>query len=283
MTYQLRLYLFILIIFSTPAALLAQDYEYHPMLSDNFTASLGAMKSSNSFKMRAEAIIDPYRYDNKDIDFGDRLGVSDSSTFFNGNLRWKFGKKKKWYLSGQYFSNNATGSRILKEDIEWEDVVFREGTYAEAGVKLAVTRVFLGRSFYKNEKNDFGLGIGIHNLDLSAFIEGEVLINDQTTGKKKVAKGASQILPNIGSWYLFSPARNWLLHARVDWISANIGDYDGGLWNASAGIGYQAWRHVGFDLSWQYFNLHVDVDKPSWTGGANMTYSGPVLAVTFGW
>ncbi len=282
MNYRQNFALGALILLSVPSALLAQEYEFHPMISDNFTASLGAMKSSNSFEFRADPIAEPQPFA-PDIDFGDSLGVSSTSTFFNGQLRWKFGKSKKWSLSGQYFSNNATGNSTLEEDIEWEGIIFREGTFAEAGVKLAVTRAFIGRSFFKNKQNDFGLGVGIHNLDLSAYIEGEVIVNDETTGRQKEEVSASQILPNIGGWYNFSPARRWLLHARVDWISAKIGKYDGGLWNVSAGVNYQAWRHVGFDLSWQYFNLHVDVDKSDWYGGVNMTYSGPVLAVTFGW
>ena len=92
-----------------------------------------------------------------------------------------------------------------------------------------------------------------------------------------------QPLPNIGGWYNYSPAKKWLIHARVDWISANIGDYDGSLWNASLGVAYQPWRHVGFDLYWQYFGVDLKVDKDSWKGGANMDYSGPVLGMTFTW
>lgn len=274
--------IFVYIFSIAPLTLLAQEYDYHPFLSDTFSASLGYMNSSNSFKFRAEPIgaLEDF---GDDIDFGKSLGVSDSSAFFNGQLRWKFGSKKKWSLSGQYFSNNATGNSTLKEDVEWKEIIFREGTYVEAGTKLAVTRLFLGRSFYKNDQNDFGIGIGIHNLDLSASIEGEVIINDETTGLFKDEVSESQILPNIGAWYHFSPARRWLLHARVDWISANIGDYDGTLWNASAGISYQAWRHVGFDLYWQYFSLNLNVDSSDWVGGAEMTYSGPVLGVNFGW
>ena len=90
-------------------------------------------------------------------------------------------------------------------------------------------------------------------------------------------------LPNIGAWYGFSPAKDWLLHTRVDWIGASIGDYSGHMWNTSVGVGYQPWRHVGFDLAWQYFNVNISADKEDWKGGADMTYSGPVLSVTFGW
>ena len=271
------------ILLSTSSVLSAQDYEYHPALSDNFTAILGAMRSSNSFHMEADVprVGNPLPED--DIDFGDVLDVSQHSTLFNGQIRWKFGKTKKWSLWGQYFSNSAKGESVLTEDVEWDGLLFREGTFVGAGVKLAVTRVFVGRSFIKNAQHDFGVGAGLHNLDMDAFIEGEIIIDDETTGFQRAEVGDSQPLPNIGAWYNFSPARNWLLHARVDWISANIGDYDGGMWNTNIGVGYQAWRHVGFDLSWQYFNLNLQVDKDDWKGGADMTYSGPVFAMTFNW
>lgn len=269
-----------LILSAASTAATAQDYEYHPMLSDNFTASVGYMRSSNSFKFQADATSDL----GDDIDFDDALNVSDSSSLLNANLRWKFGSTRKWSIAAQYFSNDATGDAVLKEDVEWDGVTFRQGTNVGAGVKLAVTRLFLGRSFFKNEQNDFGLGVGLHNLDLSAYIEGEILINDETTGFRRVEVGDNQPLPNIGGWYNYSPARNWLLHARLDWISANIGDYDGGLWNSNIGVGYQIWRHVGIDLSWQYFKLNLDVeDEGEWVGGAKMTYSGPVFSVNFAW
>ena len=279
MKYRLSLILSTLLLTTLPAVVLAQGYEYHPALSDNFTATLGYMRSSNSFKFESDVIGDP----GDDIDFDEALNVSDHSSLFNGQLRWKFGSTRKWSIAGQYFSNNATGDAVLTEDIEWDGLDFKAGTNVGAGAKIAVTRLFIGRSFILNEQHDFGLGIGLHNLDISAYIEGEAIIDDETTGFQRAEVGDNQPLPNIGGWYNYSPAKNWLLHARVDWISANIGDYDGGLWNANVGVGYQVWEHVGFDLSWQYFNLHLDVDSDDWVGSSNMTYSGPVLSMNFAW
>ena len=59
---------------------------------------------------------------------------------------------------------------------------FREGSFVNSGVKLAVTRLFIGRSFILNDRNDFGAGIGLHNLDMDIFIEGEIEFDDDTTG-----------------------------------------------------------------------------------------------------
>ena len=272
-----------MILSSAPGALPAQDYEYHPALSDRFYASFGAFRSNNAFKVKADNPGADNSLPGDEVDFGNSLDVSEHSTLLDLNLRWTFGKKKKWFLAGQYFSNDATGETVLTEDVDWDGLTFREGTFVGAGIDLAVTRLFIGRSFIKNEQNDFGAGIGLHNLDLETFIEGEIKVDDETTDFQRGEVDGDQPLPNIGAWYNFSPARNWLLHARVDWISANIGDYDGTLWNFNAGVSYQAWRHVGFDLSWQYFNLDFKVDKSDWKGGAKMTYSGPVLAVTANW
>ncbi|GMR14638.1 MAG: hypothetical protein BMS9Abin30_0243 [Gammaproteobacteria bacterium] len=270
----------LMLVFISGNLLAQQDYEYHPALSDNFMVSLGIFKSDNSFTVAANGVINP---DEDQIDFDDKVGVDSSSTLFNGQLRWKFGKQRKWSLWGQYFKNDATGEAVLEEDVEWQDIIFREGTFVEAGVKMEIVRVFVGRSLVKNPQHDFGIGIGVHNLSLGAFIEGEILIDDGTTEFRQGDVSNSQPLPNVGTWWDFSPARNWLIHARVDWISANVGDLNGTLWNTVAGVNYQAFRNVGFDLSYQFFNLNLKVDSAEWIGEIDMRYSGPVLSVTANW
>jgi hypothetical protein len=258
---------------------LAQDSDYHSALSDNFIFGVSAFRSDNTFKIRAE----DREIGGGNVDFGDSVGVDNSNTIGNIQLRWKFGRQRKWSIWGQYFSNDATGDATLEEDVEFDGLTFREGTFVEGGVKLTVARLFLGRSFVKNEQHDFGVGAGIHNLDISAYIGGEIIVDDESTGRERLESSNSQILPNIGTWYYYSPAKRWLLHARVDWIGADIGDYSGNLWNTNVGVNFQAWKHVGFDLAWQRFNLNVDVDKTDWTGGVDMTYSGPMLSVTVNW
>jgi hypothetical protein len=268
-----------LLLVSISGTIAAQDSGYHPNLSSNFIFTAGAFWSDDVVKLRAEGV----DIDADDVDFGKSVGVDKSNTIANFELRWKFGGSRKWSIAGQYFSNNAKGDATLKEDVEWQGLIFREGTFVEAGVKLEVIRAFLGYSFVKQEQHDFGVGAGVHNLDLSSFIGGEVLIGDDTTEYQRADASGSQILPNIGSWYAYSPASKWLIRGRVDWISANIGNYDGTLWNANVGVDFQPWRHVGFGLSYQYFNLNLKVDKSDWRGGVDLTYSGPMLSMTVNW
>jgi hypothetical protein len=275
----LLIYMSALTLASLSGATLAQESDYHPGLQSNIVFSVGAFRSSNSFEISSSG----RDTETGDIDFGDSVGVDKDNTILNVQLRWNFGSTRKWSLWGQYFSNDASGDATLEEDVDWQDVTFRKGSFVEAGVKLEVTRLFMGYSFVKNEQHDFGVGAGIHNLDISAYIGGEIIVDDESTGRERLESSNSQILPNIGTWYYYSPAKRWLLHARVDWIGADIGDYSGNLWNTNVGVNFQAWKHVGFDLAWQRFNLNVDVDKTDWTGGVDMTYSGPMLSVTVNW
>ena len=110
--------LFILISPLSSQALEAEDYEYHPILSSDFMLSLGAMRSSNALKLGASSSFD---FEDEEFDFDETLAVSDSTTYFNGQLRWNFGRKDKWSVWAQYFSNAETGNVTLEEDIEWDD------------------------------------------------------------------------------------------------------------------------------------------------------------------
>ena len=262
-------------------SIFSEDFEYHPILSDNFILSLGAFRTDETFKISAEGIIEDEI--EGEIDFGNTVGVDKHSTLFNGGLRWKFGKTRKWSLFGQAFQADSTGEAFLKEDVEFQDIIFGEGSSVKAGVDIEVRRVFIGRSFVKNQQHDFGIGAGLHILDLAVFIEGDVKIDEVSSGFQRGEASASQPLPNVGVWYNFSPARKWLIHGRVDWISASVGDYDGTLWNTAVGVNYQAFRHVGFDLTYQFFKLDVGVDKTDWRGRVDLRYSGPILAATFNW
>jgi hypothetical protein len=265
---------------SLQTALAADEYDYHPALSDRFLFTLGAFSSDNNLKIAASGSVNSTE---RDVDFGKAAGVDEKNTVFNGQLRWQFGDAQKWSLWGQYFRNNSTGKKELDQDVEFQDVVFRQGSYAEAGVKVEVIRAFVGRSLVRNAQHDFGIGAGLHNLKITAFIGGEVLADDATLTFQEKTATSNAPLPNLGSWYNYAPSKHWLVHGRVDWMSAKVGDYSGTLWNNSVGVDYQFARNFGVDLSYQFFKINLDVDKSDWHGGVDMSYKGPVISVTANW
>lgn len=250
--------------------------DYHPFLSDKFNLEVGAFWPQINFTARADG-----SHPEEEIDFDEVFGVDDDQLSGSINFRWRFGKK--WSFWGQYWGTNNSGEAVLKEDIEWEDIVFKAGTFAGAGVELDVVRAFFGREFNLGPEHEFGLGAGLHYLDLGTYIEGEIITQNTSTEFYRATASTAFPLPNIGAWYMYSWSPRWMLQTRVDWLSASIGDYSGSMWDFQAGVNFQAFKNIGFGLYYKGFVLDVDIDKNSWHGRAELNQWGPLLTVTATW
>jgi hypothetical protein len=262
-------------LFSNPAV--AQTGEdYHPFLTDKFNIGVGLFWPKKSINVGVDGTLPE-----EEFDFDETLGFDDYETTPSLMLRWRFGEK--WSVWGQYWSTDSTNGAVLTQDIEWEDVVFKEGTFANGGAKSKLARVFFGRTFSTGPQYEFGAGAGLHWMELDIFIEGEIIIDDNSTGFHRESVDASFPLPNIGAWYMYSWSPKWLFQARLDWLSVSIGDYSGGLWNAQTGIHWQTFKNIGFGLYYNGFTLDLDVDKSDWHGKAEFTQRGPYLALTATW
>lgn len=249
---------------------------YHPNLTDKFDLSIGGFWPDKTMTIRVDGSVP-----GEEIDFEEALKLDDDEATGALNFRWKFGEK--WSVWGQYWDVEDKGGAVLEEDLEWEDVVFKEGTFASGGFETSVARIFFGRKFFDRTNQEFGLGAGFHWLELEAFLEGQILTSEGDTEFFRDSVDAGFPLPNIGGWYHYSWHPKWMIGARVDWLSVSFGDYSGGLWNANAGINWAAFRHFGIGLYYSFFRLDVDIDKSDWHGSADAKQNGPMLSVNFTW
>ncbi|MBE9549138.1 MAG: hypothetical protein IMF09_06975 [Proteobacteria bacterium] len=258
------------------ATLVQAEDEYHPFLTDKFNIDIGAFWPKTNFDMKVDG-----RSPGEEIDFDEVFNFKNYHTAASINFRWRFGKK--WSFWAQGWDTSSSGKATLEEDIGWENVIFKSGSFVKGGIGVSVGRLFFGREFSLSPQHEFGMGAGLHWMELDTFIKGDVLINDGSIEFQRRSVSASFPLPNIGVWYMYSWSPKWVLQSRVDWLSASVGDYSGGLWDVQAGINYQAFRNVGFGLYYKAFILEVDVDKKSWHGNAELIQSGPVLTMTATW
>ena len=267
----------ILIFVVVPASASAQETgDYHPFLSDKFHIGVGIFAPQKSFGIQVDGTVPE-----ESVDFEESLKVDNSESTPVMDFRWRFGEK--WSFSGQYWKVDSQGSSTLTEDVEWEDLVFKEGSFVNAGVDMTVARLFFGRTMMSGPRYEFGLGAGLHWMEVGAFLEGEVILEDGGTDFQRGNVDASFPLPNVGAWYMYSWSSKWVATVRADWLSVSIGDYSGSLWSASGGINYQAFKNVGFGLSYSNFDLNVDVDKNDWHGQVETRQHGPILSVTAVW
>ncbi len=273
--FRLLLTVILTTLFLSSASAQTSD-DYHPFLSDKFNLEVGVFSPRIDFTARVDG-----SHPDEEVDFDEALNLDDSQSAASINFRWRFGKK--WSFWGQAWTTNNSGKVVLEEDVEWEDVVFKKGTFAKSGVELDVVRAFFGREFNLGPQHELGVGLGLHWMSLDTFLEGEIIINDNTTDFHRAAVSAEFPLPNIGAWYMYSWSPKWMVQARADWLSATIGDYSGSLWDVQAGINYQAFKNIGFGLYYKGFLLDVDIDKSDWHGRADLTQHGPLLTVSATW
>lgn len=272
-----RLSVCLMCIAAIPAIAQEQD-NIHPYMKDGFLVHAGAFLPRTDVDIGVDGTVSG---PNDPVDFDGQVGTRNEDTIFAAELIWRFGEK--WSLRGQYFKNSRDASAVLKEDIEWEDVIFEEGSSVGAGVDLELTRIFFARRFSKSPQHEYGFGLGLHRLEIGGYLTGDITVNGETFIAETRAVSAVAPLPNIGAWYAYSPSEKWVLDARLDWLDAEIGDYSGGFLNAAAGANYQVFKHFGIGLKYQIFRLKLDINKPDWHGDFELTYQGAYIYFSANW
>lgn len=215
------------------------------------------------------------------IDVEAVLGLSSRDDVFAGELRWRF--TDRWQIATQYFRFNERAASELQQNIDVEGLEFLAGDILSAGTKLDVTRLFLGRDLLRKERHVFGVGLGLHLLDLSATVTGEARIEGASVGRRSAAGSANGPLPNVGAWYIWAPNDRWALTTRLDWLSASIDPYDGTIVNASAGFNYRIMKNLGAGINYNVFTLNVNMSDSDWSGKADIRLHGPYAYVSAYW
>jgi len=214
-------------------------------------------------------------------DFESSLGLDDKPDLLMSEFGWQYGKD--WGLSFQYFRTDRHSNKTLEDTIEWEDLIFNVGVDISATSKIAVTRLFFSRRFWDGSRHSVRLGAGIHLLEAAVTIGGEATLNDMSTEYRTGAASASFPVPDIGVWYRYSPSDRWLLNARLDWFSLDVGDFVGSVWNFSAGANFRITEHFGIGLSYQLFELDGRIRETYWRGSFRVRLTGPNLHLTAHW
>ena len=250
----------------------------HPYLSDTFFVDVGVFFPDRRLGLSVNGSNGEIH---ESIEFEEEARFKKSDDVFALEFGWRFGEK--WRLVGQYFESSGSNSWALEEDIEWEDVVFVAGSNAAGGTDFQLIRAFFGRDFNVGEKHEFGLGAGAHWLDLGAYIEGTIIVEDGGTAFARESVGVAAPLPNIGAWYNYSITERWAFRGRFDLFSADIGRYDGTMANFGVGVDYQISRHFGVGLNYNHFELDVKIDKSDWHGRVETSYEGLYANLSFYW
>ena len=267
----------IALIVTVPGVAAGAD-DVHPLMSSKYWGNIGVYFSARDFDASAEGSIVGIT---RGFDFESSTGLDDRPDLFMAELGWQF--TPKWGVALQYFESERSASKTLSESIEWRDLVFDVGVRIDASTSMEVTRLFFARRFRDDGPHSLRLGAGIHWLSMGASLAGEATLNDLSREFRRSVVKTEIPMPNVGAWYRYSPSRNWMFNLRADWLSASVDNYDGRIWNASAGVNFSPWDHFGLGLSYQFFQLSGRISEERWRGEIQTTFTGPFVYVSGYW
>ena len=257
---------------------LASAQDIHPLMSSTYWIKAGAFFAAHEFDASASVSAAGIE---REIDFEKTFALDDHPELFMAELGWQFGEK--WGFGLQYFGSQRKANRVIEETFEWEDLTYNAGVSIRAGTEINITRLFFSREFLSGGRHSLRVGAGIHWLDLSASVAGEATLNDISTEFRKSVVTASAPVPNIGAGYLFSPSKRWLLGVRVDWLSADVSDISGRIWNVAGSANYQLTKKLGVGLNYQFFQINGSTASSNWRGDIRTRFRGPFLYLTGAW
>ena len=264
-----------LLLIVLPIGAIAEE-SVHPEVSSKYTVDLGVFFPDRDMTLGAGVATRGPR----GVDFSTQFDLEKSDEIFAIDFNWRFGEK--WSFAAQHFQLSAEGEAVLQEDLEWKGVVFGAGSSAVGSTDFKLYRIVLGRSFGSNERTDFGIGAGLHWMDISASIQGNILVGDGVALSVQSVT-ASAPLPNITAWYMHSLSPKWALRARADWFSASVDEFDGSLVNLQFGVNYALFDKAGIGAAYNYFEVDAGVDSSTWRGNANIVYKGPFVFMSVYW
>jgi len=252
---------------------IAQETEIkNPMLTSKFQLGVGMYIPSQNVKFSADGISD------------DQLIEFDETFDFNNNqvtpevfFKWRF--TKKWSFYSEYFKANYATNQVLKDDVIAGDDTFEAGSTVNVGYKINMFRILFGRVISTGLKHELGAGLGAHILAVKPFIAGNAIIDGSANEFERVTGSATAPVPNIALWYIYAPTQKWALTVKVDWFSLKVNEYKGSLWDIAPGVSYQIIKNLGVALDYRYFKIDVDVNKDSWNGGVDLSFSGPTFTI----
>ena len=265
--------LLLLLIFASSFVYSQEAQKKHPILTDKFDFEIGVFYPSKKLDIGVDG-----DFTNRDIEFEKAFGVKDvQTTLFLGGT-WRFAEK--WKLSLDYFGLKNSGSKVLEEDIHWDDLTFEQGTNVKGANRFNMYRIYVGRIFTRGEKHEFGGGLGVHAINVEVSIEGDVLTNLEDISFERSRKSITLPLPNLGLWYFYAPTAKWAFTSKLDVFYISIGDFSGNLLNVTPGVHYQFLKNFGAAVNYRWIDIGAKFDTSDWDGDMNMTFRGPSITLT---
>lgn len=222
--------------------------DLHPNFTDTWQFTASALFQKSDASVSSTGILQNVRT----IDLED-LGMDDSTVVPQLAIKWRF--SERWLLNFAYSDFSLDGRQAVSSSFDFGDATFPVNASLDTELSLTAYVVALDYVIFKTDKAEFGLGAGLHGLDLDLKLDGDL-------NGFAIAQSESDFLaplPNIRAFGRYALTPRIITNFQIGWMGADIENYSGDFLVASAGIRYRFADQWSLGLNYQVTEIDFEV------------------------
>jgi hypothetical protein len=214
------------------------------------------------------------------IDVGEALGMDTSQTVFRTEASWRFTDNRRHRAELSWFALRRDGSKQLGQDITIDGVTYPTGTTVNSGLDLDIYKANYSYSFFHDNRMDIGASLGLYVMPISFELTASGFVNGY------VAESVTAPMPVLGLRADFALTPRWFLKSDIDVFYLEYESFKGSLFDTKVALEYNAFKHVGFGLAVESFNVQVESEGEDYpqidlVGQIQFQYIGAMLYAKF--
>lgn len=265
---MLRLLIVILISLLFPHHSLADETENIKFGEEDAQIELGYFLPS--FNTR-------FRIDSDALGVGDEVDLEDDLGFDREKsivrLEGYYRLAKRHRLKFGYFGFTRASTQQIDKEFQIGDQTYAINTTIRSEIKQSIYDIGYDYSFWRGTNYDVALGLGIHVIDMEWQIE-------NSSGGQVERTDATAPLPLLTLDVNYMLSQNWRVGAYFKYLALEIGEYKGKFTNLRAKLEYYPYKHVGFGLGIDHFDMEISANKTEFKGRLDWRYTGAQIYTT---
>ncbi|MDH3837742.1 MAG: hypothetical protein OET81_11225 [Desulfobacteraceae bacterium] len=215
------------------------------------------------------------------VDVEDLLGLDTTNSVFRVDAIWRFTENRRHRIDFTWFSFRRDGDTTIGRDFtikdnEGNEIDIPAGSQVNTKFNLDIYKAAYSYSFFQDDRMDLALSLGLYVMPIDIGLQATGVINVDETERFTAP------LPTLGLRADFAITPKWFLRTGVEVFYLEIKEFTGTIYESHAAIEYLPWKHFGFGLGFNTFNLNIEADGEDYpqidfVGEIDFKYSGLLL------
>jgi len=264
-----------IILFIKPA--LAENPASHDTPWEKFSLNAGYFISNTNTDLRLGAGL------GVSVNVEDLLGLDTNNNVFRIDSYWRFTDNRRHRLDFTWFSfrrdgSTTTGQDFTIKDPDGNEVTIPAGSQVTSKFDLDIYRVGYSYSFFQDDRMDIAFSVGFYTMPIDISLKSTGFVNVDESDSFTAP------LPTFGLRADFAITPKWFLRTNFEIFYVEIQQFKGRLYESTVAVEYIPWKHLGFGLAANIFDLSIEADGEDYPGidfqgDLDFKYTGLLLYV----